>query len=220
MDSQKNQKCSNVTRKLVFSSEEVEKLLHAKQTHGQLFLFSRKSDYLIFRPLTVKESETLLELSPILSDVAIEDWIVTHAYVSGTLSAETITNYAGYMCAKNIAQKIMMLSNIQDEETYIRTLEMVRKKSTTVQHVVETIISKAFPSLGPEFIKNSTQIKQLKWLGVAEKITGESLAIGGRTARNTALRRFRPDAEVIGGEVAEVDLRPGKADIPDFDEVY
>lgn len=204
--------------KITFPSKEVDKLLHAKIQYGQLFLFKIKHGYAVFRPLTVLESETLLSLSKCLTEVQLEDWVIENTLVSSTMDISFFTQTCGYFITQNIAQKIMILSNIQKEEEYVELVEQHRKKATTLQAVVEALITKAYPTLSPTEIRNMTQYKQIDLATKAEKITGQNISLGGRTTRNNALKKFRPDAEVIGGQVDITS--PEVADKPDFNERF
>lgn len=203
-----------------FTSHEVDSLLHAKIKHGQLFLFKLPKGYAVFRPLTVSESEALLGLAKYITEISIEDWVLKNTWVAGNLTATYFLVDAPYLIPKNVAHKIIILSNIQEEKDYVKQLEVQRSKAGTLQSTVEILIAGAFKGLDPSKIKDMTQLSQLTLAALAEKVSGQNITIGGRAQRNTALKKFRPDATVIGGE-APIDISSKEvADTPDFNEQF
>lgn len=198
----------------------MDSLLHAKIKHGQLFLFKLSQGYAIFRPLTVSESEALLSLAKYITETLIEDWVVKNTWIAGNLTSSYFLNDAPYIVPKKIAHKLIILSNIQEEKEYVKQLESQRTKASTLQSTVEILIAGAFKGLDPSKIKDMTQLSQLSLAALAEKVSGQNITIGGRSQRNNALKKFRPDATVIGGDVP-IDISSKEvADKPDFNEQF
>lgn len=198
-----------------FLSEEVEKLIHEKIKHGQLFLFVVRGMRLVFRPLTVQESEALLSLSDKISTVLLEDWVVKTTYVVGSIPLNVLMDETPYNLVESLANKIMINSNIQTEEAYLAKLEESRAKADTLQEVVEATICRAL-GLDPATVKGMTQFKQISLLAKAESLLGDKLKLGKSNIKNK-LRQFSAGASVIGGEDI---TSPAVADKPDFDETF
>lgn len=212
-----NQRFSNVNLKTILDPNKVRKLLHAKSEYGQLLLFNCDKQITVFRPLTISESEILSQMFNMLHPVAIEDWVFGTCFVTGSKELDYFLHECQFSYVSKISKALIEKSNIQDEKEYKKALLKYRDKTSTLQNVVEVLISKGYRSYTHDQIKNLTQIKQFELLGNSELITGEKLDLGDKKANKARLREFVPGATVIGGE----DITSKEvADIPDFNENF
>lgn len=163
----------------------------------------------------MSEIELIGKFSNLLSDTAIEDWIVNKTLIILNTDKDKLLNKIGYYHITNIARKIMIESNIKDKDVFLSKLEESRVEAATIQNNLEALLVKAFPSLNPNYIKDLTQHKQLMLIGLAELITGIKLDV---KSKNTSPRR-NILREIEQGEVtlgAASITSPGMADKPDF----
>lgn len=173
--------------------------------------------YYIFRPLTSKEITLLLQFANKLSDIALEDWIISRTYVVGHNSLDYLLNKISYGYTTSLAQKIMILSNIKEESDFTEKLSKSRESSNNLQSSIELFITKIFPSLTLDYIGNLSQVKQLELVALAEIISGERLEPKPiPKSRRGALREVMEEGRVtIGGDIADI-VAPGAGDKPDF----
>lgn len=193
--------------------ETTTKLFRAKMEYGQLFLFKYNNVTFVFRPLTIKELDTIVKLSSYLDDVCIEDWIVEHTFIGKDAVKQFVLEKTPYQYVKYLAAKIALLSTVQSEEEYKEKLNEERSKINTLQNVVEVLIRKGYSSYSHEDIKEMTQIKQFEILAKAENICQEKLDLGEKKQSRAMLRKFTEGATVIG---AEDITSPEVADKPEF----
>lgn len=200
----------------ILDPDKVDKLFHAKAEYGQLFLFKSEKYITVFRPLTIKESETLFSLSQKLNICAVEDWVFRTCFVTGNKDSDYFLNNGPFLYVTHVATKIPNLSSIQEEGVYKKTIFELREKTGRMQDVIESIIVKAYG--GIRDVKDLTQIKQFQSLVNAENITGEVLDITDKKNTKKALRQATHGATVLGG--AEDITSPLVADKPDFNESF
>jgi hypothetical protein len=211
----RSQKSSDVMASKILDLPSAEKLFRTKIEYGQLFLFSTKEFYCIFRPLTVAESEAIVGLNKKIHETTIEDWIFSTCYVIGSASLSHLLDHSKYKFVSLVANKIMILSNIQEEKDYKHAVHQEREKVNTVQSIVEILINKGYSAYSVNDIKNMTQLKQFQLLARAEVITKESLDLGDKKDRKAQLRAFTEGATVLGGDISS----PEAADKPDFNNL-
>lgn len=193
--------------------QKTDELFRAKMKYGQLFLFKYPFGTLVFRPLTMLELESILALSEAINEVAIEDWIVETTFIGSSEEKDLLLKKTPFLIVKYLASKISMLSTVQEENEFKKKLLTSRSKNTTLQNVIETIISKAYKSYVYDDVKNMTQVKQIDVLSKSELIAQEQLDLGNKKQTRTALRQFTEGATVIGGEDI---TSPNVADKPEF----
>ncbi len=197
----------------LFNRDKTNKLFRAKIEYGQLLLFKYNNSTFIFRPLTIIELEAIIKLSETLHEIAIEDWIVESTFIGTEEEKIFVLNKTPFFIVKNIASKIAMLSNVQQESDYKKKLIDNRSKVNTLQNVVETIIAKAYKSYSHDDIKKMTQSRQFEILAKSEVIAQEQIDISNKKQTRAALRQFSEGATVIGGEDI---TSPSVADKPEF----
>lgn len=204
----------------VFDLDQLDKLLNAKIEFGQLFLFKYPDMYVVFRPLTVGESEAIGSLSEKLNATAVEDWIFQRTFIVSNRDESYFLKRAPFPLVSELANTVATLSNVQDEEDYKKKVMVNREKIHTVQNVVEKIIHGGYPQYTNKDVKGLTQFKQFELLAKAEAISGQELDLGQKAKNKDALRQATKGATVIGGE-APIDITsPHVADKPDFNEEF
>ncbi len=195
------------------SSEEANKLLEAKIVFGQLFRFVTGHITLIVRALTISESETIISLSDQLEDSHLHDWILKRTLIYCN-DVDYLMNNTKAGVVASIADKIMLISNINTEDAFKKEIVAKRESINTLQTVIESFISKAFQSLPPTTVKNLTQSQQLDYLCKAEALLGTKLELDKKPKRRRGPRI--PDGYSSIGEAPNITSREA-ADMPDFD---
>lgn len=195
------------------NKQKTDELFRAKIKYGQLFLFKYPFGTLIFRPLTILELETILSLSQVIDEIAIEDWIVDTTFIGTEQERKKLIDKSPFLIVKYLASKISLLSTIQEEGEFKKKLLEHRSKNNSLQSVIETLIAKAYKSYNHDDVKNMTQIKQIGILSKSETIAQEQVDISNKKQTRAALRQFTEGATVIGGEDI---TSPGVADKPEF----
>jgi len=193
--------------------ETTTKLFRAKMEYGQLLLFRYNGLTLLFRPLTIKELDTIVKLADYLDDVCVEDWIIESTFIGKESVKQYVLNKTPFLYVKFLAGKIALLSTVQTEEEYKEKLNEARSKINTLQNVVEILIKKGYSSYNHEDIREMTQTKQFEILAKAEAISQEKLDLGEKKQSRAMLRKFTEGASVIG---AEDITSPDVADKPEF----
>jgi len=200
----------------ILDPDKVDKLFRAKAEYGQLFLFGSEKFITVLRPLTIEETETLAAMSSKLNHCALEDWVFSTCYITGNMPLRYFLTEGPYLYVSNIASQIPMLSHIQEEKEYKRTIMQLREGNTRLQDLVETIISQGY--MGFRDAKKLTQLKQFELLVKAETLSGTMLDLGDKAKNKKSLRRFTEGATVLGG-TADI-TSPEVADKPDFNETF
>lgn len=168
-------------------------------TYGQLFLFNIGNNTYVFRPLTVKELESVRSLVNVVNECFVEDWIVQQCYVYGTQNIEYLLNKEKCFITKTLSVKILERSNIPDENSLVQNFNKSRELANTIQETFESFISKAFPVISPSEVKDLTTIQQINLAAKAEVLLGTTLNIGKPNVREHLKKyRFREGAEVLG----------------------
>ena len=197
--------------KHIFDLSKIEELFHAKVKHGQLFLFKNKDLVVIFRSLTVQETKDIIELSPFINEIMLENLICSLTYITSNKDKEYLIAKTPCFFIKSVAEKISSLSVLQEEKDFKSKIIDSRNTASTAQSVIEILIAKAYPGMKPSEIENLTQFKQIDLLGKSEKIAKEMLDLGNKNNANDALKSLR-GATVIGGSITD----PGAGDLPEF----
>lgn len=193
--------------KLHLSKEHARELLEAKIKFGQLFRFDIQGNTVICRPLLISESELVVSFNEQLCDDVMEDWIIDRVVIYTTCPVDSLP--AGIIPA--MVSKILLYSNIKSEADFNKSVLNTRAKVETLQNTIEDIISKAYPSLTPDRIKNMTQYQQIHLLARAERITGNKLEI------STGKKKRKSPIPVQEGFSAIDIVSKEAADIPDFE---
>lgn len=202
--------------KQLFDLSKLDELLSAKTKYGRLFLFRNKDIVSVFRPLTIAESKALENLSESLEEAAIDDWVFSKTYITSNKDKDYLLNKTPYLYVPYVAKKIGELSFLHGEKDFVKSVLLAREQSSTVQDIVNLIISKGY-GIELSDVENLTQARQLELLPIAEHISGNSLDITSKRNKQS-LRKFTEGAQVIGGEVDITS--PEAADKPDFNETF
>lgn len=197
----------------------VKGLFHAKAKYGQLFAFSSPKFLVIFRPLSIEESEMLASLTEKLNIYALEDWVFQSCFVTGSHDVEYFLTEGPFYLVSELSAQLPVLSNIQEEDEYKKKILNLRAESNKVQNVVESIICKTFNGYKTSDIRSLPQSKALDILVAAESVGGDLLDLKSEKNNNKALRHFTSDGgTVIGG--TDFITSPEVADKPDFNSGY
>lgn len=179
--------------------EIVEKLFHAKLKYGQLFLFKINKKRYICRPLAISEIKAISDLSKLVNEVFIEDWILKTTYVFGDDSLEYILTKEKCFIAKTLVSSIVKKSNIDSEELFVDLLEKERKTTSTIQGTLEIFIQKAFPTANLHLSNSLTNFQQIQCIAKSESLLGTPLNIGKSKTRDKLKKyRFAEGATVLG----------------------
>jgi hypothetical protein len=200
----------------ILDRDKTKQLFHAKSKYGQLFVFKSPRFLVIFRPLTVDETEVLSTLSDSLDICAVEEWVFSTAFVTGSHSVDYFLDKGPYLIVSELSARLPILSSIQEEDDYKKKILNLRAQSNKVQDLIESIICKAFSSYKVKDVKELSQSKVLDLLVKAETASGEMLDLRDQAKNKKKLRNFRPDTNIIGG--TEHITSPLVADVPNFDE--
>ena len=144
-----------------------------KKKHPHIYCVKCKEEYYIFRLLSRKEYNTVLELQTYIPGTE-EDFIFKTCMLHPTFKQTEINNlYAGIVTG--ISQMIVELSGFSSSDALMAALNENRSIMELADSQITTVLCKAFPYLTPEMI-NEFDIQNIAYhLALAEQILGVQL---------------------------------------------
>jgi hypothetical protein len=190
-------------------SPELEKqLLMLRQEHEHLFFIGAGEFESIVRPLTLVEVKILSSCGPSLGDHELNDWIVDRCCLWATDGKEKLFTTAPAGVVDILAKGIVSLSKFQTEESFREGLENARKEINKFENQIMVILLATFKDLTPKAIENMTFYQQMKYLALAEVVSGKPIPINDGKKKK-GKKMLSPEAAAI--------LSKEAADRPDID---
>lgn len=181
-------------------------LIEWKISFGQVFIYHINEHSFAFRPLFVKETEALFELSSKIDEYIIDDWIVSKTILSSNADYLLEKAPAGWVSV--IANSILAKSTSKSIEDTLVDIEKERGKKNTAGVVIDYIVKMGAGNLLKD-TKNLTHKQQIQYLVFSEEVTGKKFEIQKQTLPPKMVgKKLSPEAAAI--------LSKEAADIPDF----
>ncbi len=185
----------------MLSLEAERNLLVLREDHEHLFFIGKGSFEAIYRPLTLLEARMISGSN--MLEVELNDWIVKRCCLYITGGMEQLLSIAPAGIADGIAQAILDCSQFQSEEAIEHGITQAREDLKLFENSVALFILIVFRNLTPKDIDNMTFYQQMKYLALAEEISGKRLAIGAQMEEKvdgkgrTFNKRLSPEAAAI-----------------------
>lgn len=191
----------------MLSPETENQLLMLRQEHEHLFFIGAGEFEAIIRPLTLAEIKILSSAGESLREDDINDWIVNRACLYATGGKPSLFTTAPAGVVDIIAKGIVNISKFQSEEEISEGLIKARSALSKLENQIMLIILSTFRDLTPNDVDNMTFYTQMKYLAIAEAISGKPIPIGQKVRKGQKL--LSPEAAAILSESA--------ADKPDIE---
>jgi hypothetical protein len=160
------------------NQETLDKFIELK-ADGQRTLFFVQLEGLefLFKPLTLDEYNSIVELENFLSGAVINDTLlrISIMHCGHRSGLEGWLNFSKAGHADFLAQAIIDKSGFQSQDQFLKILGEKRELANQVQSIMESYICTAFPSLRPSDIELMTMEEQLDLFAKAEKSIGKEV---------------------------------------------
>jgi hypothetical protein len=161
----------------MLSLEAEKALLVLRQDHEHLFFIGKGNFEAIIRPLTLGESKIVISAGGRLLDVELNDWLVRKCCLHVSGGVDNLLSIAPAGIADKVASGIVAISKFESQENLVTGIKEARKNLELYENQVALFILDAFRSLTPKDIDNMTFYTQMKYLVLAEQLTGKPLPV-------------------------------------------
>ena len=146
-----------------------------KDKWSTLYGLNIDKDYFIFKPLSRKEFNIVVELQNITASEA-EDFIFKTCILYPNISEKDIDNMLAGTISE-ISRIVIEVSGFSSVEALTQTLTEYREEMELVDNQITAILCKAFSTLTPEDIDNFNFNKTMHYLALAEQMLGVTLEL-------------------------------------------
>jgi len=154
----------------VLLSNEAEKaVLVLKKEHEHLFYMHKGKFEVIFRPLTIRELKSATSAGQGITEVEINDWIVSKAILYVSLGLPMLLEDSPAGLIDTIADRVVTLSGYSSPEDFAEGLVNARESIASVEGLISTYLCAVF-KMTPDSVQDLNFLQQMSHLALAEQI--------------------------------------------------